>query len=517
MRTYENLEQVRKERGDTFVVVGGKVLDIETFARAHPGGEGVLREYAGRECDDAFFEVHRSEVLEKWAKKLQVGVLAGRQTCVEAWDTVSRIPYGESGHASGLQRMPCYYSEHHDGLRTALRQWFAVNLRHELDGMEDRDRALPSQADYQRCGEAGVFAMMIGPGPHLRLVPGGLLHGQVPEPERFDMFSELIVHEERARLGAPGAEDGLTTGVIVTLPALIHYGPEWVQRDLVPDILLGKTRIALAITEPFAGSDVASLRTRAEPAEGGGFLLNGVKKWITNSVFADWLLVLTRTRPAGGHGGLTYFLVPRTAPGVEVKPIPTDYGSCAGTGLVLLENVYVPGSHIVGGLNNGFKVCVHSFNHERWSIAAYAIGRSRYILREALVYANQRHAFGKPLSSQPVVRLRLATAAGQLESVHALIERITFQLNSKTYDEQVRDLSGPIALLKQEATRVSKVVCDAAVLVFGGRGVTKNGMGRLVDRFARAINMAHIYGGSADVMADYAMRQVYKNFPKTKL
>jgi len=135
-------------------------------------------------------------------------------------------------------------------------------------------------------------------------------------------------------------------------------------------------------------------------------------------------------------------------------------------------------------------------------------------VEECFKWATQRKAFGKPLMSQAVIREKLGKMVAEVESAHAYMEVITHQMNNMTYEEQAVQLSGPISLLKYQATRVSHNVADEAVQIFGGRGVTKGGMGRAVETYQRTYKMPAVYGGSEEIMVDLGVRQTLKSYPR---
>merc|ERR1711920_482247 len=153
---------------------------------------------------------------------------------------------------------------------------------------------------------------------------------------------------------------------------------------------------------------------------------------------------------------------------------------------------------------------MYNFNHERWVIVAQFIASCRYCIADCFKWASQRMAFGKPLIEQPVLRQKLARMAGAVESVHALLESVTHQMNTMPYKEQSEKLGGPIALLKYQATRSGTLIADEAVQMFGGRGITRTGMGVNVERFQKTYKYASILGGSEEVLADLAIRQQMK-------
>ena len=142
---------------------------------------------------------------------------------------------------------------------------------------------------------------------------------------------------------------------------------------------------------------------------------------------------------------------------------------------------------------------------------------SRTVLEECLKWAHQRLVFGKPLISQPVIRQKLARMIGLVEANQAWLEQITFQMNHMSYKDQAKNLSGPIGLQKTFATRSAQEIADNAVNIFGGRGITQTGMGRVVEMFHRTYKFDAILGGAEEVLADLGVRQAMKFMPNAKL
>jgi len=287
--------------------------------------------------------------------------------------------------------------------------------------------------------------------------------------------------EEHKRLCCPGAEDGIWTGIAVGLGPVLKFGPQWMQGDLAQSILLGDKVISLAITEPYAGSDVAGvLATAVKSRDGSHYVVNGTKKWSTNSVFADYFTTLVRL---GTSKDLAMLLIPRTE-GVTTRSIPTDYGASAGTGLISFENVVVPADHLLGKEGDGMKLTMHNFNLERLAICAGQLCRSRRVIEECFLWANQREVFGKKLIEQPVIRNHLADMLSDYQAAYALYEKTIIGYVTASPEEVNAKMGGPQALLKYRVTRMTGNVSDKAVQIFGGRAVTKTGMGKNISRCA---------------------------------
>lgn len=148
----------------------------------------------------------------------------------------------------------------------------------------------------------------------------------------------------------------LETGLGIGLPPITKFGSEELKRKILPDCLAGRKHICLAITEPYAGSDVANIRTEAKLSDDGSYyIVNGEKKWITNGVFADYFTVAVRTG-GPGMGGISLLLIERSMPGVKTRQMQCSGVWASGTAYITFEDVKVPKSYIVGKENGGFKV-----------------------------------------------------------------------------------------------------------------------------------------------------------------
>lgn len=141
----------------------------------------------------------------------------------------------------------------------------------------------------------------------------------------------------------------------------------------------------------------------------------------------------------------------------------------------------------------------------------------RTVTEECLKWCNQRLVFGKTLIEQPAIRQKLAKMISHTEANQAWLEQIAYQMSNMTYAQQSKHLGGPIGLLKSFATRSAHEIADEAVNIFGGRGITQGGMGRVVEEFHRTYKFDAILGGTEEILADLGVRQAMKGFPKAML
>ncbi|KAF8623663.1 hypothetical protein AX17_007361 [Amanita inopinata Kibby_2008] len=504
-------EEVAKHNtdNDLWVIIDSKVYDLSRFKNLHPGGLSVLvdPEIAGQDATEAFFSLHRYEVLERpQYKRLQVGTIAGEKSLLHGRiiGELSKVPYAEPTWLTAGYHSP-YYNENHRRFQKAVREFMETVVLPDAEARE-ADGKRPTQNVFDKMAELNIHAMRMGPGKHLQ---GRVLMNGLVKPEEFSYFHELIITQELARASLRGYGDGLLGGKVIGLPPVLNFGSEELKAKVVPEVLSGKKFICLAISEAHAGSDVMGLQTTAVKTEDGKhWIINGSKKWITNGTFADYFTVGCKT-----EDGFTVILVER-GPGVETKQIKTSYSTTAGTAYITFDNVKVPVENTLGEEGGGIFVILSNFNHERWVMCCGAARSQRSVIDECLKWVTQRKVFGKPLHSQAVIRSKLAAMISRAESIQSWLENITYQMCNMNYKQQASKLAGQIAFLKSYTTACGQDTARDAVQIFGGRGITQSGMGRFIEHYHRTIPFDSLLGGAEDVLADLGVRQALRVMPK---
>eukprot|EP01064_Diplonema_japonicum_P004086 TRINITY_DN1268_c4_g1_i1.p1 TRINITY_DN1268_c4_g1~~TRINITY_DN1268_c4_g1_i1.p1 ORF type:complete len:510 (+),score=127.38 TRINITY_DN1268_c4_g1_i1:42-1571(+) len=499
------MDEVKKhtQSGDMWVVVDGLVYDISKFAAMHPGGERVMKNHAGKDASEAFWELHRRDVLDRY-QRLVVAKVAGVKL-PEKPQLMSTVPYAEMIALQGYKSP--YFSPSHIEMKKHLRQELTEKYSAECQALDVAGK-YPTPELYKRIASTGVLISCLGPGPWLNGHTIGGIKG-----EDFNTFHEMIFQQEVARMGSQGFTDGLGGGLGIGLPPVAYFAPPVLKKRVLTEVLSGDKRICLAISEPYVGSDVAQIKCTAEKTPCGKYyIVNGEKKWITGGVFADYFVTAVRTGGAG-MGGISMLVVPRSE-GVRTKQIQTTYSQSAGTAYVMFTDVKVPVENLLGKENKGFMCIMANFNHERWGMVVALAERCRVVIEECFKWAVQRKVFGKPLITQAVVRQKLAEMAAGAESLQHWLDAITFQMTQMSLQQQTKRLGGPMSLLKYHSTRVSCKIADNAAQIFGGRAVTKSGMGYKVEQFIRNYKFSAILGGSEEVMADFAIRTATKGISK---
>ncbi|KAG9255802.1 putative acyl-CoA dehydrogenase [Emericellopsis atlantica] len=491
-------------------IIDSVVYDLSELLDTHPGGEAVLRQIAGQDATSAFYSLHRQEVLASYSE-LVIGSIEGEkpQIITPQPGDLSPVPYAEPLWLRGEPFRSPYYNDSHRRLQKAARVFTDRYLVPEAKECEATGKLL-SQELIDRMEKVGLLRMRLGPGKHLHA--RNLFDGAV-KGEEFNYFHVVILAQEMARPMARGFQDANMAGMTIGLTVLLNFGPEseWKTR-ICDEVFSGQTKLCLAITEAFAGSDVTSIRTTAEKTpDGKHYIVNGTKKWITNGTWSDYFVTAVRTGE-----GISVILIER-GEGVDTKSIKTSYSSTAGTALITFDNVKVPVENLLGKENDGIRMIFSNFNHERWAMCCSVLSQCRVVVEECLKWSNQRIVFGKRLIDQPVIRQKLAKMIALVESNQSWLESITHQMCNMPYTEQVRHLAGSIGLLKMSCTRAAHEIADESVQIWGGRGLTQTGMGRHIEMFNRTYKFDAILGGAEEVVADLGVRQAIKNFPKAML
>ena len=291
------------------------------------------------------------------------------------------------------------------------------------------------------------------------------------------------------------AMQGLGSGAI-TLAGTDAQKARW-----LPAVARGDAIAAFALSEAGAGSDVAAMATRAA-RDGGGWVLDGGKTWISNGGIADFYCVFARSGDAPGTRGISAFIVPADAPGLAVAE---RIETIAPHPLARLEfaGCRLPADALLGGQGEGFKLAMRTLDIFRASVAAAALGFARRALDEAVGHARTRRMFGGALGDLQLTQFRLGEMATAVDAAALLTYRAAW----------LRDVGGvrttsEAAMAKMTATESAQQVIDAAVQLFGGLGVTR---GQVVERLYREIRALRIYEGATEVQKLIVGRAVLRD------
>ena len=305
-----------------------------------------------------------------------------------------------------------------------------------------------------------------------------------------DVLSYILASEELNRACA-------STGVIVqshtslVCDPLLRFGtPAQHERWLRP--LAGGLKLGcFALSEPATGSDAAALKMTAK-RDGPGWLLSGTKNFITNGVTADVVLAFAQTELGSRHKGITAFVVDKPAVGLSVGRIEQKLGiKGSDTAQLVFENVKVADDQRLGEVGEGFKIAVASLDGGRIGIAAQAVGIARACLEDALAYAKQRQAFGKPIAEHQAIQWMLADMATEVDAARLLTWR------AATLKDRGEPYTAEAAMAKLFASDTAMKASRSCVQIFGGYGYLKDFP---AERHYRDAKITEIYEGTSEIM-----------------
>ncbi len=304
-----------------------------------------------------------------------------------------------------------------------------------------------------------------------------------------DMVIQAIATEEISRHCASTAVTMLISKLGM-LP-VINFGSEELKQTYLPKIASGEFQASYCLSEADAGSDVASMRCRAD-RDGDDYILNGSKYWITNAGISDTYTVFAKTDMAAGSRGISCFLVEKDW-GVQVPKLEDKLGLRASpTGEVIFDNVRVPKSHLIGAEGQGFTIAMHTLDRSRPTIGAQAVGIAQGATEYAAQYMKTRTAFGGPIADLQGLRFMLADMAIKTEAARALVYRACAMVDDDPEDQ----LTMFGAMAKSFASDTAMQVTIDAVQLLGGNGYTKDFP---VERYLRDAKITQIYEGTNQV------------------
>lgn len=370
-----------------------------------------------------------------------------------------------------------FFDAKHRELATALDAWCGEHLQHvDHDGDIDAQcRSLVAQL-----GKAGW-----------------LNHAVAGEGQAIDTRAICLIRETLARHDGLAdfafAMQGLGSG------AISLQGTPAQRERYLPRVARGEALSAFALSEPEAGSDVAAMQCSATE-DGDSYLLNGEKTWISNGGIADFYVLFARTGEAPGSRGLSAFIVDAGLPGFDIAE-RIDVIAPHPLARLRFTHCRVAKSQMLGAPGEGFKLAMRTLDVFRTSVAAAALGFARRALQEGLAQAKARPMFGARLADLPLTQAKLADMACTVDSSALMVYRAAW------LRDQGKTITKEAAMAKLMATEGAQQVIDAAVQLFGGRGVRR---GEIVESLYREIRALRIYEGASEVQQLIIGRELLK-------
>lgn len=374
-----------------------------------------------------------------------------------------------------------YFNAEHQMVRESVRRFVEREILPSINEWEEAEE-FPREL-YQKAGAAGILG--------------------IGYPEQYgggyegDLFAKVAASEELMRCGSGGLVAGIGS-LDIGMPPLLKWGKPVLRDRVVPQVLAGEKIMALAVTEPSGGSDVASLKTRAV-RDGDCYRVTGSKTFITSGVRADYYTVAVRTG-GDGFGGVSLLLIEKGTPGFTVGRSLKKMGWWASdTAELFFDDCRVPVENLIGVENMGFACIMANFQSERLSLAIMANMTSQLALEEAMTWAREREAFGKPIGKFQVLKHRLAEMATQLEVSREFTYRQAAKMSAG------KSVIKEISMAKNFATDVSDRITYDATQILGGMGFMRES---LVERLYRDNRILSIGGGTREVMNEIISKQM---------
>ncbi|MBF7082265.1 acyl-CoA dehydrogenase family protein [Desulfallas sp. Bu1-1] len=376
------------------------------------------------------------------------------------------------------------FQEEHEMLRKSVRGWVEKEIKPHVEEWEQKGE-FPRELFY-RAGELGFL---------------GLTYPEVYGGSGEDYLAGAVFVEELARCGSAGVAAGLGASVVIAGPQIYKFGSEELKQKFLVPTITGEKIGALGITEPNAGSDVASISTTARD-EGDHYVVNGSKIFITNGVRADYVVTAVKTDPAAGYKGISLLVIEKDTPGFTVAKKLEKLGwNASDTGELVFEDCRVPKANLVGKENMGFYYIMQNFAWERLVMALEAVAAAELALEEAIRYAQQRIQFKRPLSKFQVIRHKLADMASWIETARSL----TYHALSLFASGE--DAVTAVAMAKVYACETANRVADEALQIHGGYGYM---MEYPVQRYWRDARVGTIGGGTTEIMKQIIVNRLIK-------
>ncbi|XP_072010431.1 probable acyl-CoA dehydrogenase 6 isoform X1 [Engystomops pustulosus] len=375
----------------------------------------------------------------------------------------------------GNQTASALYTPEHSAIRDSLRKIIDTEINPYVDQWE-KEEQFPAHHVFKILGKAGMLGVNKPP------EYGGM---------GLDFSYSIAIAEELGNINCGGIPMAIGVQSDMATPALTRFGSDELKRQFLAPTIAGDVVACLGVSESGAGSDVASIKTKAE-RKGDDYIINGSKMWITNGCQADWMCLLTNTSAGPSHKNKSLICLPMKTPGVHVtKKIDKMGMKSSDTAQIFFEDVRVPSKYLIGEEGMGFIYQMLQFQEERMWGVANVLTPMENIIQETIKYTNERKIFNQPLLNNQIVHFRLAELSTEVELLRSLLHRTV-----GLYVEG-NDVTRLASMAKLKAGRLVRELSDSCLQFWGGMGFTNE---VLVSRFYRDSRLLSIGAGADEVM-----------------
>jgi acyl-CoA dehydrogenase len=369
-----------------------------------------------------------------------------------------------------------YFTAEHEMLRGTIRRFIAERVLPNGDAWEEQ--GFIPRAILREMGELGLL---------------GIRYSSEYGGSELDTLATVVLAEELGRSTYGGFAVTVLVHTDMASPHLNNAGNKAQLERWLPPIIRGEAIAAVAMTEPDAGSDLASMRTTAR-RDGDHWVLNGAKMYITNGVHADVYFVAAKTGEPGRNRQMSMFIVEKGAPGFRVaRPLKKHGWLSSDTAELSFEDCRIPAANLLGEEHKGFYALVRNLQNERIVLGAQSMGEAARAIELTLEWVTQRQAFGGTLWNQQAIRQRLAMLSARVEAVRALV------YNTAWRDAQGQTVVKEVSMIKALAGELVNEVMYDCVQFHGGFGYMREAA---IERMSRDARVQAIGGGATEVMLE---------------
>lgn len=367
------------------------------------------------------------------------------------------------------------FTEEHQMFRESLRRFIEKEINPYVEEWEHAE-IFPAKALIAKMGELGFL------GVNYPEEYGGL---------NLDYWYNVIRAEELGRIPCGGVPMGISVHTDMCTPALADFGSHELRKKFLEPSIKGELLGAIGVTEPDAGSDVSSIRTRAD-SDGDHYVITGTKLYITNGTQADWICTLVRTSPGTGFDGMSLVIVPTDTPGFSVSRKLKKMGNYSSdTAELSFDRVRVPKWYRIGPEGKGFMLQMQQFQKERLVAAVMSYSAAELTIRRTIEYLKTRKAFGRPLIENQWIHFKLAELVTEVE----MLRQMCYHCTRKLVDGE--DMTREASMAKLKAGHLVRQVADVCMQFHGGMGYMEE---YFISRYYRDSRLMPIGGGADEVM-----------------
>lgn len=374
-----------------------------------------------------------------------------------------------------------YFTEEHEAFRQSFKDFLQKEVVPHIDKWEASgtiDRFI-----WKKFGEMGYFGLN-SPEAY-----GGLA---------LDIFYTIIFLEELQKINSGGFAAAMWAHVYLAMTHVTKEGDEAIKKAYLTPSIDGDKIGCLCVTEPFAGSDVAGMRTTAIK-KGDTYVINGSKTFITNGVYCDYMVVAAKTDPDKAHKGISMFIVDKDTPGVSATKLDKLGWRASDTAEIAFDNVVIPASNLMGEEGKGFPYIMQHFALERLVMGVNAHARAEYALEYALQYMSERKTFGKSLDGYQALRHRFVDLYADMEMCREYNYSVAHRLNNGVYVVKEATVS------KLRSTEMADKVIYDCLQFLGGYGYMEDfPMARLL----RDSRLGPIGGGTSEILKEVLSKMI---------